>query len=435
MSIRPQTYQERRRRLMASLPENTVAVFRTGSLCTRNNDCDYEFRPDSSFFYLCGFGEPDALLFIQADGHATLGVLPKDPERELWDGFRHGVEGAKATFGVDEAFELTEVDERALTLLDGVENVALLMHDKGLREQLWQWRDQLYRQKRQGKLPPDNFLDATDTLHEMRLIKDEEEIAIMEAAAQISVKAHEQAMRSVRPGQKEYQLEAELNYVFMQQGARHLAYNNIVATGANACVLHYISNDATIADGDLILIDAGCELGCYASDITRTFPANGKFSEPQAALYQLVLDAQYASIEKMRVGEPYEAFHNAAIETLTAGLVRLGLLQGDVAELIENKAYREFYMHNTGHWLGLDVHDCGRYKENSQSRTLQPGMVLTVEPGLYVAADNERVDPKWRGIGIRIEDDILIREDGPYVLTHGLAKEIADIEALMSQHN
>ena len=254
----------------------------------------------------------------------------------------------------------------------------------------------------------------------------------MEKAAQISVEAHKQAMKSVQPGMMEYQLEAELNYVFMKNGARVPAYNNIVASGSNACVLHYIKNDELIEDGDLILIDAGGELSCYASDITRTFPANGKFSEPQAKLYQVVLDAYHAGLAKMTVGAAYEEFHNAAVEVLTQGLVTHGLLQGDVADLIERKAYRDFYMHNTGHWLGLDVHDCGRYKVDGVSRPLEAGMVVTLEPGLYVNPDNESVDEQWRGIGIRIEDDILIREEGPYVLTHGLAKEIDDIEALMA---
>jgi Xaa-Pro aminopeptidase len=268
----------------------------------------------------------------------------------------------------------------------------------------------------------------------MRLRKDAEEISIMEAAAQISVEAHKQAMRSVRPGMNEYQLEAEINYIFMKSGARQPAYNNIVASGSNACVLHYIKNDEVIDDGDLILIDAGAELGCYAADITRTFPANGKFSEPQAALYQVVLDAYHAGMAKLTVGTPYEACHNAAVRTLTEGLVAHGLLQGDVEFLIESKAYRDFYMHNTGHWLGLDVHDCGAYKIGGESRLLEEGMVLTIEPGLYVSADNMSVDAQWRGIGIRIEDDVQIRAAGPYVLTHGLPKEIKEIEALMAEN-
>ncbi|MFD1381782.1 aminopeptidase P N-terminal domain-containing protein [Rhodanobacter aciditrophus] len=432
MTLSKEIYQARRRQLMAALPDNTVAVIRAGELCTRNNDCDYEFRPNSSFYYLTGFSEPSAVLFILGDGTSHLAVLPKDPEREQWDGFRHGITGAMQDFGMDQAVELDELDDLALELLDGASDIALLMADEYLRDQALAWRDALAAKARMGAVAPVSLLDLSDPLFEMRLIKDAAEIEIMEKAAQISVEAHKQAMKSVQPGMMEYQLEAELNYVFMKNGARVPAYNNIVASGSNACVLHYIKNDELIEDGDLILIDAGGELSCYASDITRTFPANGKFSEPQAKLYQVVLDAYHAGLAKMTVGAAYEDFHNAAVEVLTQGLVTHGLLQGDVADLIERKAYRDFYMHNTGHWLGLDVHDCGRYKVDGVSRPLEAGMVVTLEPGLYVNPDNESVDEQWRGIGIRIEDDILIREEGPYVLTHGLAKEIDDIEALMA---
>ncbi|MBR7889096.1 aminopeptidase P N-terminal domain-containing protein [Marinomonas sp. A79] len=432
MNISTQTYQARRARLMASLPDNSVVVIRTGELATRNNDCEYEFRPHSSFFYLTGFPEPSAYALIQGQGDLTLVTLPKDPEKEQWEGFRFGTEGAMSEFGAYDAAVLDDLDKVAFTALDGADNVVYLMGDQGLREQVAKWRDDIAARARIGAIAPTQMIDLSPLVAEMRLYKDAEEIAIMEAAAQISVEAHKQAMRAVRPGMNEYQLEAELNYVFMKSGARQPAYNNIVASGSNACVLHYIKNDEIIDDGDLILIDAGAELGCYAADITRTFPANGKFSEPQAALYQVVLDAYHAGMKELTVGSPYEAFHNAAVRTLTQGLITHGLLHGDLDTLIENKAYRDFYMHNTGHWLGLDVHDCGAYKVAGESRLLEEGMVLTIEPGLYVSPDNESVDAKWRGIGIRIEDDVLIRTDGPYVLTHGLPKEIHDIEALMA---
>ncbi|WP_137170368.1 aminopeptidase P N-terminal domain-containing protein [Marinomonas sp. FW-1] len=433
MKIDTQTYQARRERLMQSLPENSVVVVRTGEQATRNNDCEYEFRPHSSFFYLTGFPEPSAYAIIHGDGEMTLVTLPKDPEREQWDGFRFGSEGAIANFGANEAAPLEELDAVAFSALDGAEHVVYLFNDDVLREKIAGWRDAIAARVRIGAMAPTSFIDLAPQVAEMRLRKDAEEIAIMEAAAQISVEAHKQAMRAVRPGMNEYQLEAELNYVFMKSGARQPAYNNIVASGSNACVLHYIKNDEEIQAGDLILIDAGAELGCYAADITRTFPATGKFSEPQAALYQVVLDAYHAGMKELNVGTPYEACHNAAVRTLTQGLVAHGLLTGDVDFLIESKAYRDFYMHNTGHWLGLDVHDCGAYKIAGESRLLEEGMVLTIEPGLYVSADNESVDAKWRGIGIRIEDDVLIRADGPYVLTHGLPKEIADIEAFMAE--
>ncbi|KZN14970.1 aminopeptidase P N-terminal domain-containing protein [Marinomonas sp. TW1] len=433
MKITLQTYQSRRERLMAALPDNSVVVIRNGELAVRNNDCDYEFRSDSSFYYLTGFPEPSAYAIISGQGDLTLVSLPKDPEKEQWDGFRYGIDGAIQEFGATQAFALEALDEVLSTALDGADCLVYRFADQALREQLAVCRDGLAARVRLGAQAPVQLLDVTNYVAEMRLRKDAEEIAIMEAAAQISVEAHKQAMRSVKPGMKEYQLEAELNYVFMKSGARQPAYNNIVASGSNACVLHYIKNDEDIKDGDLVLIDAGAELSCYASDITRTFPANGKFSEPQAALYQLVLDAYQDGMQELTVGNPYEACHNAAVKTLTTGLVQLGLLSGEVDTLIESKAYRDFYMHNTGHWLGLDVHDCGAYKLAGESRALEEGMVLTIEPGLYVSEDNLKVDPKWRGIGIRIEDDVLITASGPYVLTHGLAKEISEIEALMAE--
>ncbi|MCV2403450.1 aminopeptidase P N-terminal domain-containing protein [Marinomonas sp. C2222] len=435
MQIAAHVYADRRRRLMASLPDNSAVVIRTGELSTRNNDCDYEFRPHSSFFYLTGFPEPSAYAVIHPNGDLTLITLPKDPEKELWDGFRFGSEGAIEHFGAEKAAVLSELDCTLVESMDGVEHIAYLFDDACLREKIAGWRDTLASRARAGAVAPTQFINLANFVAEMRLVKDEHEIAIMEKAAQISVEAHKQAMKSVCPDMMEYQLEAEINYTFMKSGARQPAYSNIVASGSNACVLHYIKNDEKIDNGDLVLIDAGAELGCYAADITRTFPANGKFSEPQAALYQLVLDAYYAGLKELTVGSPYEAFHKTAVKTLTQGLVKLELLEGDVDTLIEDNAYRDFYMHNTGHWLGLDVHDCGAYKVDGTSRILEEGMVLTLEPGLYIAADNQAVDEKWRGIGIRIEDDILIKAEGPYVLTHGLPKEIDEIEAFMAENN
>ncbi|MFT2111522.1 aminopeptidase P N-terminal domain-containing protein [Marinomonas sp. 2405UD68-3] len=424
-------YQSRRNQVMDSLPNGSVVVLRTGGLCTRNNDCEYEFRPNSNFFYLSGFPESDAYLIINSDRQSHLFSLPKDLEKEQWEGFRYG-DDAVQVFGVDEVQSLTCLDSAALAMLDGADNVVFPFDDTPLNEKVNAWRSTLIKRARAGAVAPSTFQDLAPILSEMRLIKHEEEISLMEKAAQISVVAHRAAMQSVKPTMMEYQLEAELNYQFMKAGSRHLAYTNIVASGANACTLHYINNQDKIHDGDLILIDAGCELGCYASDITRTFPANGRFSEAQAALYQIVLDAYYAGFAKLRVGEKYESCHNAAVETITAGLIKLGLLKGELDSLIENKAYRAFYMHNTGHWIGLDVHDVGSYKVDGLSRPLEAGMVLTLEPGIYVSKDNMNVDSKWRGIGIRIEDDIVITNDGPYVLTHGLPKEISDVEALMS---
>ncbi|WP_191601313.1 aminopeptidase P N-terminal domain-containing protein [Marinomonas algicola] len=424
-------YQSRRAHVMATLPKGSVAVLRTGGLCTRNNDCEYEFRPNSLFFYLTGFPEPDAYLIIDQEGRANLFSLPKDIEKEQWEGFRYGEDAADA-FGVNKVQTLSALEGDALAILDGAAEIVFPLEDTVLQDKVMAWRSTLSKRARAGAIAPTILRDLTPIVSEMRLIKSAEEIALMEKAAQISVQAHRAAMQAVKPGMMEYQLEAELNYQFMKSGSRQLAYNNIVASGANACTLHYINNQDQIDDGDLVLIDAGCELGCYASDITRTFPANGRFSEAQAALYQVVLEAYYAGFEKLTVGEAYEACHNAAVETITAGLLTLGLLSGNLQTLIENKAYRAFYMHNTGHWLGLDVHDVGAYKIGSDSRALQAGMVLTLEPGIYVSKDNMDVESKWRGIGIRIEDDIVITDQGPYVLTHGLPKEIADIELLIA---
>lgn len=431
MNLPIANYQARRQRLQAELPEGFVAIVRTGELSARNSDCDYEFRPNSHFYYLTGYAEPSAYVLINKT-QSILFNLAKDPEKELWDGFRHGTQGAIDNFGFDKAYSLEEMDEQVISLLDGCQSVWFDFSDELLQKQVMDWQQNLAKKVRQGAKAPAQLNQLAGVLGEMRLIKDTQEIELMEKAAQISVKAHTLAMQNVSPGMLEYELEAELNYCFMKSGSRTPAYNNIVATGSNACTLHYIENNAQIQDGDLILIDAGCELGFYASDITRTFPANGRFSAPQAALYNLVLKSQKEAIEAVVVGAKYTDFHDVAVRVLTQGLVELGLLQGDLDSLIADKAYRDFYMHNTGHWIGLDVHDVGAYKLADESRPLLPGMVVTVEPGLYVAKDNMQVDEKWRGIGIRIEDDVLVTESGPVILTHGLAREIDDIEALMA---
>ncbi len=330
-------YQQRRHSLQKTLPQDAVVVLRAGSLCTRNSDCDYEFRPHSSFLYLTGYNEPDAYLVI-THHQSILFNLPKNPEKELWDGFRYGVQGAIEDFGFDSAFALDELDEQLLTVLDGCKTIYSLFDDQQLNEQLQSWQQTLVRRQRQGAQAPVQLHDITNKLAEMRLIKDEDEIKLMERAAQISVQAHTNAIKSVKVGSYEYELEAEIDYTFMKSGARTPAYTNIVASGANACTLHYIQNNALIQDGDLVLIDAGCELQGYASDITRTFPANGKFSPPQAALYEVVLAAQKAAIDSIQVGAKYTDFHDVAVGVLTQGLLTLGLLKGELETLIENKA-------------------------------------------------------------------------------------------------
>lgn len=433
MNLPIANYQTRRQHLQSKLPEGFVAIVRSGDLCARNSDCDFEFRPNSHFFYLTGYREPSAYVLINKT-QSILFNLPKDPEKEQWDGFRYGIQGAIENFAFDKAFAVGEMDEQVINLLDGCQSVWFDFSDDTLQQQIVGWQQALAKKVRQGAQAPMQFNQLANLLGEMRLIKDAQEIELMEKAAQISVKAHTIAMQTVSPGMKEYELEAELNYCFMKSGSRTPAYNNIVATGSNACTLHYVENNDLIKDGDLILIDAGCELGFYASDITRTFPANGTFSEPQAALYNLVLKAQKEAIKTVIVGAKYTDFHDVAVRVLTQGLIELGLLQGELDSLIQDKAFRDFYMHNTGHWIGMDVHDVGAYKLGDESRPLVPGMVVTVEPGLYVAKDNMKVDAKWRGIGIRIEDDVLVSESGPVILTHGLVREVDEIEALMAKN-
>lgn len=433
MNLPIANYQARRQALQSTLPEGFVAIVRAGELCTRNSDCDFEFRPNSHFYYLTGYAEPNAYVLINKT-QSVLFNLPKDPEKEQWDGFRHGTQGAVENFAFDKAFPLDQMDEQVTELLDGCTSVWFDFSDDVLQQQIVVWQQTLAKKVRQGAQAPAQFNQLANLLGEMRLVKDQQEIELMEKAAQISVKAHTKAMQTVEVGMKEYELEAELNYCFMKSGSRTPAYNNIVATGANACTLHYIENNADIKDGDLVLIDAGCELGFYASDITRTFPANGKFSEPQAALYNLVLKAQKEAIDAVIIGSKYTDFHDVAVRILSQGLIELGLLQGELESVIQDKAYRDFYMHNTGHWIGMDVHDVGAYKVEGESRALVAGMVVTVEPGIYVAKDNLNVDEKWRGIGIRIEDDVLVSEEGPVILTHGLARDVAEIEALMAKN-
>lgn len=328
---------------------------------------------------------------------------------------------------------MTDIDDILPGLIEGKDRIyANLGTSPDFDRQLMQWVNHIRAQVRSGATPPHEFSALDHLLHELRVVKSDAEVEVMRHAAQISAEAHTRAMQVVRPGMREYQLEAELMQIFMAAGSRWPAYPSIVGSGDNACILHYTRNDDVINEGELVLIDAGCELDYYASDITRTFPASGKFSEPQRKLYQLVLDAQYAAIEATKPGNHWNQPHEASVKVLTEGLVELGLLEGQVDELIESLAYRQFYMHKTGHWLGMDVHDVGEYRVDGEWRELAPGMVLTIEPGLYIAPDDESVDPQWRGIGIRIEDDVVVTGSGCEVLTKGVVKEISDIEALMS---
>ncbi len=435
MQLDRNEYPRRRQQLMANMSANSVAIIPSAPVTVRNRDVEHPYRQDSDFYYLTGFAEPHALLLLipgRAEGECIVFCQDKNKEQEIWTGRRLGPEAAPTALACDEAFSINDVDELVPSLLAGRERIYTHM---GLHadfdRQVMHWLNAVKAQVRLGVQAPYELHALDHLLHEQRLLKSAAEIALMQRAADISALAHGRAMQVVQPGMYEYQLEAEMTQVFMAAGSRWPAYPSIVGAGDNACILHYTENNAVIQDGDLILIDAGCELDYYASDITRTFPANGRFSEPQKALYQLVLDAQYAALEQVKPGNRWQQPHDAAVRVLVRGLLQLGLLQGEEDALIEQQAYRQFYMHKTGHWLGMDVHDVGDYRQDGEWRRFEAGMVLTVEPGLYVAPDDDSVDPQWRGIGIRIEDDVVVTEQGHHVLTSGVVKTVEEIEALM----
>ncbi|NRR31047.1 Xaa-Pro aminopeptidase [Oxalobacteraceae bacterium] len=440
-------YAARRAALLEQMQPGAVAVIATAPEVARNSDSDYPYRHDSYFYYLTGFTEPESvavLLAARGDAPACsiLFCRPKDPEREIWDGFRHGPDAARTAFGFDAAFTIDQLDSEMGRLLA---NAPALYYALGsgaaLDEQVRRWLDQVKRQSRSGISAPAMACDLLPLLDEMRLFKDAEEQAIMLRAATISGQAHARAMRASRPGMYEYEIEAELLYEFRRNGAQAPAYNSIVAAGANACVLHYSRNNALVRDGDLVLIDAGCELDGYASDITRSYPANGRFSPAQRELYQLVLAAQAAAIQTIRPGQRYQTVHEAAVAVLAQGMLDLGLLDakqcGGAADVIADKRYLQFYMHGTGHWLGMDVHDVGQYRDLSSpgkpSRPLQAGMTLTVEPGIYVRPAEGVPEAFWN-IGIRIEDDVLVTADGHSILSTAAPKSVQEIEQLMRQN-
>lgn len=429
-------YAERRQRLMAALGPDDVVVLAGAGEALRNRDVHYRFRQHSDFWYLTGFTEPDAVMVLtpgRREGAFALFVRPRNPERETWDGRRAGPEGAIRDYGADQAFDIAEFDQRLPQLLNDRERIHCTLGEvPAFDARLSTAVRHLREASRRGGAAPTAFVALEETLHEQRLIKREPEAAWLRHACRVSAAAHVQAMRCAAPGLREYQVMAEIEHVFARAGMEP-GYGSIVAGGENACILHYVENDAVLRDGELLLIDAGGEYRGYTADITRTFPVNGRFSAPQQALYELVLAAQHAAIAEMRPGVEASRPHTAAVQVLTGGLRDLGLLHGDPAELIETEAYRRFYMHGTGHWLGMDVHDVGRYKVGGRSRPFQPGMVMTVEPGLYVAPGSEGVDARYLGIGIRIEDDILITAEGHEVLTAGVPKAVDEIVALMRE--
>ena len=427
-----EAYVERRQRLAATMGSG-VAIVPTAPERVRNRDSHYAYRFDSYFYYLTGFREPEAVLVIVAGTppRSILFCREKDPEREVWDGHRYGPDFARAAFGFDEAYGIDTLDARMPELLADRQIVHChLGRDAAWDARLIGWVNQVRARARSGVAAPQEMRDLHGLLDEMRLIKSPAELATMRRAAAISAQAHQRAMRATRPGCGEYEIEAEIVHEFRRHGAQAPAYTPIVASGAHACVLHYVSNDGTLRDGDLLLVDAGCELDGYASDITRTFPVNGTFSGAQRDIYELVLAAQSSAIAAVRPGNAWNVPHEAAVRVLAQGLIDLGLLQGSLDAAVETEAYRRFYMHRTGHWLGLDVHDAGDYKCGGAWRTLQAGMVLTVEPGCYVRP-GDGVAERFANIGVRIEDDVLVTEEGCDILTMDAPKQIADIEALM----
>lgn len=432
--MRRAEFDRRRRAFLQVLGRGGIAILPAAREAIRNRDVHYPFRQSSDFAYLTGFPEPDAVAVLvpgRKEGELILFCRPRDPEREQWDGPRAGVEGAVADYGADQAFPLGDLDTRMPGLIDGRARLCYPVGaDPTFDARVMGWVNQVRAQVRKGASPPDTFVTIESLLHEQRLRKSPAELRVMRRAARISAEAHRHLMRICRPGRRESELESEFLHHCAGQGARWQAYQPIVGGGANACVLHYVANDAELQDGDLVLIDAGCELDGYASDITRTFPVNGRFSQPQRELYSLVLEAQAAAIAKARPGNRWNEPHEAALRVLTRGLTRLGILSGKLGTLLKEEAYKPYYMHRTGHWLGMDVHDVGSYKREGRWRTLEPGMVLTVEPGLYMPA-TEAVPEPYRRIGIRIEDDVLITEDGNEVLSAAAPKDPDAIEDLM----
>ena len=430
-------FKKRRKQLMQCIGIGNIALISSAGVRVRNRDVDYPFRQDSDFYYLTGFNEPDALaVFIpgRSQGEYILFCREFDEKKALWEGAHAGLEGAIKHYAADDSFPIDDIDDIVSGMLENKTKVFYPMgRDTDLDHSLQEWIRHIRSQSRSGVMAPAELASIEPIVHEMRLFKSAPELKLMRYAAQISAEAHVKAMQLCVAGKYEYQVEADIVHHFMQSGLRNVAYPSIVAGGKNACTLHYTENSDKLKNGDLLLIDAGAECDHYAADITRTFPVSGTFSEPQALLYQLVLDAQFAAIEQIRPNVPWNAAHDASVEVLTKGLVKLGLLKGSVSKLIKNEKYKQFYMHRIGHWLGMDVHDVGDYKIHQEWRLLQAGMVLTVEPGLYIPEDCKSVDKKWRGIGIRIEDDVLVTKNGHEILTHEAPKTIAEIETLMAE--
>lgn len=433
--IKMTEFSERRQKIFQHMGAKSIAIIPSASVTYRNADAEYPFRQHSDFYYLTGFEEPEAVaVFLpqRKTGEYILFNQARHRDEEIWTGYRAGQEGARKHYLADEAFPISSFEEKLPELLQDCEEVYYTLGiDVAFDQKIMRAINKIRRKIRNGMSPPLTFMDVSDVLHEMRLIKSAAEIELMRKAATISAEAHKRVMQYCKPGMYEYELEAELVHEFQRNGARFVAYNSIVGSGANACILHYTHNNKKIENNSLVLVDAGCEYQNYASDITRTFPANGTFSAEQAAIYDIVLAAQMAAIDTVKPGALWSAAQDIIVQIITQGLLDLGILQGSLPELIEKQAYLPFYMHKSGHWLGLDVHDVGYYKIDNQWRKLEAGMVLTVEPGIYISSDIPNVDKRWHNIGVRIEDDVLVTTKNNEVLSYKAPKTIKDIEAIM----
>ncbi len=436
MGISKSEFARRRKNLMALMEANSIAIIPSAHDQVRSRDTEFPFRQDSDFYYLSGFVEPEAVLVLipgRKHGQFVIFCRDRDPKMELWNGFREGTDGVCENYSADDAFPIGDIDEILPGLIEGRERVYYSMgRSTDFDQQIMSWVNRIRSKEASGAVPPGEFTDLDHMLHDLRLLKSAAELRLMRRAGEITAGAHVRAMRHCRPGMPEYQLEAEILHEFATSGARHPAYSSVVGSGGNGCIMHYVENAAKMRGGDLVLIDAGCEFEYYAADVTRTFPVNGRYSAEQRALYELVLAGQLAAIAKIKPGNHWNQPHDASVRVITEGLVKLGLLKGRIGSLVKRGAYQKFYMHKAGHWLGLDVHDVGDYRVANEWRVLEPGMVMTVEPGIYISPDNRAVAKKWRGIGIRIEDDVIVTADGNEVITAGVPKTVAEIEALMA---
>jgi Xaa-Pro aminopeptidase len=433
--IETREFVRRRRQLMRMAGRDAIVIVPAAPERVRSNDSHYPYRQDSDFHYLGGFPEPDAVLALipgREQGEMILFCRERDSERERWDGVRAGTEGAVRDYGFDDAFPIDDIDDILPGMIEG--RVRVYYHfgrDPEFDLKLIGWVNRVRADVRKGAVPPHEFVALSHLLHDLRLYKSRNELRVMQKSAKIAAAAHVRAMRTTRPGMNEHEVEAELLHEFRRHGAVP-SYEPIVGGGANACILHYRANNALLRDGDLLLIDAGAEYECYASDITRTFPVSGRFSPEQRAIYEIVLAAQAAAIDEVRPGRSFDAYHEAAVRVITRGLIKIGLLEGSLEKNLREHTYRTFYMHKTGHWLGLDVHDVGDYRIEGEFRQLEPGMVVTVEPGIYISPDLKRVPSRWRGIGVRIEDDVVVTRGDPLIISDGVPRDVDAIEALMA---